>query len=342
MPVTKKVQRAERYPIARSPFSMRPTQREVARLLGESRDNLRRLVNYKEQFVQRRDLEINGKLRHLAYPESRLRSAHERLKFHLNKIQQPAYLFSPRRGKSQRDNAALHLEQVQYLTLDLKQFYPSTTSAMVRRWFINDLGMYQDVAGLMTHLVTIDDKVSFGSPLTPVLCTMVHRRMFDQIADICRARGLNMSLWVDDLTISGQFVTREVLREVRTVVRAFGLKTHKIKYRTGNRPVFITGIGVVGSNLVAPAKMNLKIKAAWEAYHAAQTDAERDACAQHLLTLLGTVRHIARRGSPLARRVADQMNSLRQKRAVLTVTTTTRSAQAGAALIANDAVGDPF
>nr|WP_200997092.1 reverse transcriptase family protein [Rhizobium rhizogenes]QCL10285.1 reverse transcriptase family protein [Rhizobium rhizogenes] len=306
----------EKYELPRSPFAQRPTQRDIGKLLGASRDHLRFLATHKEHFIVRRQ-EIIGKkqkLRDLKYPVSDLRGIHERLKFHLNKIKQPSYLFSPRRNRGQRDNAALHLGQHQYLTLDLKQFYPSTTAAMVRRWFRDEMEMYPDVAGLLTQLCTIDDQVSFGSPLTPVLCTLVHRAMFDRIADLCERRGLRYSLWVDDLTISGGFVHGDVAREIRQIIAGAGLRSHKIRFRTGNRPVFITGIGVVGRELVAPNTMNLRIKDLWESYHVAETVDERDGCIQALLAQLGTQRYISGPSSDLGRKASDQMNSLRQKR----------------------------
>jgi len=307
---------SERYELYQSPFAQGPTQRDVAALLGETRDDVRRLINYKEHFVVRRQIETGKKkkLRDLAYPEGRLRAAHERLKFHLNKIKQPSYLFSPRRNRGQRDNAALHLDQDQYLTLDLKQFYPSTTFQMVKRWFCDHLGMEEDVAGILAHLSTVDGRVSFGSPLTPVLCSLIHRPLFDRIAAVCRSRGLRYSVWVDDLTISGRFVPREVLNQIREIVRTAGLKSHSIRYRCGNRPVFITGIGVVGSSLVAPNSLHTKIRDCWAEYHSALTDDERDVLAQRLLSYLGTLRQIAGVSSKLGKKAADEMNSLRQQR----------------------------
>jgi hypothetical protein len=305
----------EKYDLERSPFSQRPTQREVAELLGESKADLIRLANYKDQFIVRRQENIGGKDRDLAYPVARLRGVHERLKFHLNKVRQPSYLFSPRKKRSQRDNAALHLDQEQYLSLDVKQFYPSTTEAMVYRWFVDELGMYEDVAGLLTRLSTIDGKASFGSPLTPVLCTLIHRPMFDRVSDICGARGLRHSLWVDDLTISGRFVPGQVVDGIRDIIRESGLRSHKIRYRSGNRPVMITGIGVVGRHLLAPNSLNLRIKQYWQELHDAETPEERASSAQRLLSQLGTVRHIVGSTSDVGRKASDQMNMLKQKRA---------------------------
>lgn len=309
-----KLPQYERYDLERSPFAQRPTQRDVAALLGETKADLQRLINYKDAFIVRRQETIGGKVRDLAYPVSRLRRAHERLKFHLNKVRQPSYLFSPRKKRSQRDNAELHLDQDQYLTLDLKQFYPSTTETMVYRWFVDELGMYEDVAGLLTRLSTVDGIVSFGSPLTPVLCTLVHRPMFDDISDICNARGLRHSLWVDDLTVSGKFIPGKVVTNIREAVRERGLRSHKINYRSGNRPVTITGIGVVGRNLLSPNSLNLRIKRYWKDLHEAVTNEEKVACAQLLMSQLGTVRHIVGQKSDVGMRAADQINMLRQKR----------------------------
>ena len=304
----------EKYDLEKSPFAQRPTQREVAELLGESKADLIRLANYKDQFIVRRQENIGGKERDLAYPVSRLRGVHERLKFHLNKVRQPSYLFSPRKKRSQRDNAVLHLDQDQYLSLDVKQFYPSTTEDMVYRWFVDELGLFEDVAGLLTRLSTIDGKASFGSPLTPVLCTLVHRGMFDRISDICVARGLRHSVWVDDLTISGKFIPGQVVTSIRDVIRERGLRSHKIRYRTGNRPVMITGVGVVGRHLVAPNSLNLRIKQYWQDLHNAETAEERASCVQRLLSQLGTVRHIVGSKSNVGQRTSNQMNMLKQKR----------------------------
>jgi RNA-directed DNA polymerase len=340
----------ERYDLSRSPFSQKPTKRDVAALLGESVNDLKTLSlpAFKEEFVVRRQQKTGKqqKLRDLVYPVSRLRRIHERLKFYLNKVKQPSYLFSPRKNRSQRDNAAVHLDQDQYLTLDLKQFYPSTTASMVRKWFEVELGMYADVARLLTDLSTIDDKVSFGSPLTPVLCTLVHRRMFDRIADVCAMHGLRYSLWVDDVTVSGKVIPGTVLEEIRAIVRDCGLKSHKIKFRSGKRPVYITGVGVVGRNLVTQNTLNLKIKQLWDEYYCSETDTEREICMQSLLSSLGTSRYIVGARTKAGKILSDQMNSLRQKKAKMHKRSTAQSfriLETRTAMAADNGLGEaPF
>lgn len=174
--------------------------------------------------------------------------------------------------------------------------------------------MYEDVAGMLTHLCTIRGKVSFGSPLTPVRCTLVHRTMFDQISEICANRWLRHSVWVDDLSISGNFVPGQVVDDIREVVRISGLRSHKVCYRAGNRPVMITGIGVIGRHLLAPNSLNLQIKQNWQELHEAQTADDKADCTLRLLTQPGTVRHIVGTRTDVGQRTANQMNALRQKR----------------------------
>ena len=314
MPRSRRRRIYERYELERSPFSQRPTQKKLAELLGMTRDDLRRNASYKEQCIIRRDEKINGKLRNLAYPVGPLRVIHEKLKFHLNKVKQPDFLFSPRKGMGQRDNAHHHLGNQQFLTLDLKQFYPSTTFSMVKSWLQNELGMMEDVAGLFAELATVDGVVSFGSPLTPVLVSMVHRKMFNEIANECKKRGLAYSVWVDDLTISGKMVEGDIVEIVRSIITSHGLMSHKVTYRFGYRPVFITGIGVVGSNLVAPQTLHIRIRDLWQQFHNAETDDEREDITQKLLAQMGTLRHITGPKSEMGRKTSDRMNSIRQKR----------------------------
>lgn len=304
--------RYEIYDLARSPLAQKPTQRDLAKLVGLKRDDLRSLANYKNEFITRKTILAGKKERDLAYPTGLLRSVHERLKFHLNKVKQPDYLMSPRKGRSQRDNAVRHLNNLQYVCLDIKQFYPSTTFQMVKRWAIDELGIYEDVAGLFAEIATVDGVVSFGSPLTPVLVSMVHRPMFNQIYDHCESNSLKNSLWVDDLTISGMETSGDTIEFLRQTIREHGLRSHKIKFRTGNKAVWITGIGVVGGCLIAPNRMHLKIKSLWDSYYEAETSQERQAIGPKLLSQMGSIRHIVGAKSKLGMRLADQMNSLRQ------------------------------
>lgn len=111
-------QRYERYLFDASPWCQNMTQRDLADLLGIEKSTLESLIDHKDEWIRRRTVPINKKLRDLAYPFGRLRQVHERIKYHMDKIKQPDYLQSPRKGHSQRDNALVHTGQNQFLSLD--------------------------------------------------------------------------------------------------------------------------------------------------------------------------------------------------------------------------------
>lgn len=316
MPKHRRRKLHERYELERSPLAQNPTQRDVAALVHETRDDLNKLATpcFKDQFLVRRMIFSNGKKRALVYPVAKLRAVHERLKFHLSKIIQPSYLMSPRKGRAQRDNAAAHLEAIEYLTLDLKQFYPSTTRSMIRNSLMEQFGMEADVAGLIAHLGTADDHACLGSPLTPVLTSLVHRPMFDAIADLCEMEDLSYTVWVDDLTISGERISGDFRAAVRTIVAEHGLRSHKLEVRTGNRPVFITGVGVVGASLIVPRRIELRARELWDEFKNAETLEEVDSASMRLLAHLGAIRYVVGKGSKRGQKIASEMNSIRQKR----------------------------
>lgn len=317
--------RYERYPFVNSPWVQDLTQADLAALLGTTKDRLETLIDTKEHWIRRKPMEIAGKQRNLALPVGKLRTVHERLKYHLNKIKQPDYLFSPRKGRSQRDNAGRHIGQNQFLSLDIRQFYPSTTNEHIYRWARYVAGLRDDVAGMITHLVAIDGKMPFGSPVSPVLTTHVHRDMFDQIDACCLERGLKMSLWVDDLTISGQFIEGEVITAIRKIISRCGFRTHKIRFRSGGRPVIVTGVPVVGDHIDAPLALHERVQLGYDAVRNSATDAERGKAIDRLLSALGSYRYHVGATTEAGRKAANRMHALRTRRSKLDLSVTTRS-----------------
>ncbi len=315
--------RYERYRFDQSPWVQDLTQRDLAELLGWKKQQLEALIRDKDRFVKREAKKIGSKLRHLAVPTGKLRTIHERLKFHFNKIKQPDYLFSPRKGRAQRDNAEHHAAQTQFLSLDIRQFYPSTTDEHIFRWAFHVAGLRADVAGLLTQLVAVDGRMPFGSPLSPVLTTHVHREMFDEINAICQANGLTMSLWVDDLTISGSFVRGALIEDIRAVIRRRGFQTHKIKFRSASRPVIVTGVPIERKRVVAPRGLHQRLQDGYQALRASATDVERGIAIDRLMSALGTHRYHLGSATPEGRLTSNRMQALRVRRARLDMSITT-------------------
>ncbi len=309
--------RYERYEFERSPWTQNLKQSDVATLLGFTKTQLEALIRDKETFIRRETKDINGKLRQLAVPIGKLRRCHEVLKYHLNKIRQPDYLFSPRKGRSQRDNAARHVGQNQFLKVDVCKFYPSTSGEHIFRWAYHVAGLRSDVAGLLKHLVAIDDRMPFGSPVSPILISLVHRPMFDQVFAASARCGVLMSLWVDNLVLSGPSVPGALLREIRDIIRGNGFQTHDIRFQEASRPVTITGVPIEDGRVVAPRSVHQRVKDGYVALRAANTDSDRLVATDVLLSNLGTYRYLVGSTTLEGRKTADRMNVLRRRRAQL-------------------------
>ena len=83
------MQRYERYAFEASPWVQDLTQRDLADLLGWRKQQLEALIRDKDRYIKREPKLIGSKMRNLAVPTGKLRTIHERLKYHLNKIKQP-------------------------------------------------------------------------------------------------------------------------------------------------------------------------------------------------------------------------------------------------------------
>ena len=163
--------KSEVHTIEASPFYRIGRQVDLISLTGCSLKSIKILARDRAKHYWRKEQKIGEKLRSIACPTGALRTLHEELQSRLTRIKQPDYLYSPRRGHTARRNAGLHEASDQIAKLDIRQFYPSTTSEHVYRFFRHRMDMVDDVAGLLTKLCTIDGRLPFGSPLSPILCT---------------------------------------------------------------------------------------------------------------------------------------------------------------------------
>jgi RNA-directed DNA polymerase len=276
----------ERYPLENSPFHRMGRAKDLAALLRLTPKQVTSLIVRRSALYWFKDEVIGGKQRSLAVPVGEMRAVHDLMKNLLGRIVLPDYLYSPRRGRAAVDNALRHQGARVVVKLDVKQFYPSTTDEDVFQFFHHRLGMVDDVAGRLTKICTINGKVAFGSPLSPVLCALVHDDLFGQVAARCELSGETLSLWVDDVTVSGDNVTKTLVRDITRLIAAKRLKAHKAQRSTQRQGIVITGT-FIGWNGPAPAnKSHLSVKAKLEALEAETDPGFRMKLAESLIGMM--------------------------------------------------------
>lgn len=248
---------SEVYQITRSPFWHLGRQRDLASLVRFDIKLLRALARSGEENYWTREEEIGNKKRVIVCPRGQMRKLHDTLKGLFGRIEQPDYLYSPRRKHTPYLNAFLHSDSNSIIKIDIKQFYPSTTSEHVFRFFRHHMGMVDDVAGLLTKLCTVNNKLPFGSPLSPVLCSLVHRKLFDRIFNAAKDVNLNGTLWVDDIAISGDVIPSGLLFRIKREIRYHNLRYHKVGRRNIRDGASVTGL-YLSNNVIVPMNKTFK------------------------------------------------------------------------------------
>ena len=99
--------------------------------------------------------------------------------------------------------AQLHLRKKYIVKVDLKDFFPSITAGRVRRLF-ESMPFYfsEDVAKLITGLVTTRGSLPQGSPASPVISNMICWKMDKIFMNYCKNKKILYSRYADDLTFS--------------------------------------------------------------------------------------------------------------------------------------------
>jgi hypothetical protein len=247
-----------RYAMEKSPLWKLTSIHLLARLMRVTPEALRATAadpTY-NRFV---DFTRPAKPRNVQEPTDRTMRIHYRLVKLLDSIQRPNFLHSATRKRSSISNARAHLGGENLAATDIRSFYESTTAQHVKKFFLNELGWPHDIAKIMASICTVDGHLPTGSCLSPLLSFFVHKRMFEDIDAVCAPHSVTMTLYVDDLTLSGRGVTAGLFHSVKRIVGRSNLITHKDRLVPRGRPVNVTGAIVGGSRLRLPNKQHKSV-----------------------------------------------------------------------------------
>lgn len=230
--------------------------------------------------------EKNGKVRLVQQPRPQLQRLHRRIHDLLSRIVTPNYLHSAIAGHSYITNAAAHSAAVPSIKIDVKKYFPSVPASAVFRFFAGPMRCNREVAGLLARLLTYQGHLPTGGSASPIIAFYAFKDMFDEIEALARAKGLTMTCYVDDMTLSGKRASRGALHQVRLIIARHGLKSHKVKFFPANRPRVITGVAVTAKGLRVPNRRHRAISQGFIEY---QTATDEDSAAKSLNKLIGRI-----------------------------------------------------
>ena len=230
----------KRVPLKGSALFRLTSPRRLAEMLLVPRATLERLVEAGDDNYLVRPDRKSGRI--IEEPKPQLKLIHQRFARLLAQIETPDYLHSGVKGRSYITNANAHGADDACVKLDIKKFFPSSSSHHVQRFFEDVLEYPPDVASRAKQLLTHDGHLPTGGNASPILSFWAYKPMFDEIDTLARENDCEFTLYVDDMSITGVFANRKFQQAARKIIARYGLRAHKAKTFSPNQPRVLTGI----------------------------------------------------------------------------------------------------
>jgi hypothetical protein len=259
---------SKKHSLNQSPFYKLKTKRKLIELLGFSMFELlvskKDIGNYKV-FDQ---IGNNGKSRTIQYPKDKQNEIHNRIANLLTRIELPEYLHSGRKKHSHITNAIQHLGSKKTLTTDIKSFFQSTTREMVFNFFYRTLCCSSDVSDVLSYICTYNSHIPTGSQLSMPLAFWANINMFEQLDNLSTSLNAVMTVYVDDLTFSGEQVNRHFLSIVKKIIVSNGHIPHPKKTKLFNKTDIkvITGVVIKENETLITNKQHMLIYQSLESW----------------------------------------------------------------------------
>lgn len=204
---------------------------------------------------------LKHKARQIQSPEAVLKRVQTRLANLLGRIELPNYLHSARKGRSYKSNARAHAFGHSVARIDIKKFYERAHASYIQKYFLEELRCSRDIAYRLTELVSYDRRLPTGSPASPIISFLAYRPMFDELHALATSMGLTMTVYVDDVVVSGPGIASHFIQPAQAIIGRYGLCAHKFSTTCAGLPMVITGLQQTANGESAPPQRFRKIRA---------------------------------------------------------------------------------
>ncbi len=239
------------------------TVSELAALLGISINELWRIANKANSTYTRwSEPKSSGGMRNFSAPHLSLKIVQKKLhKILFSEIDFGTPSNYGIRRKSNITNAREHIGNQVIFTIDLKSFFPSIRPERVIRAFKDELGCSDDVASLLTKLVTCDYQLPQGAPTSTDIANIVTFRLQRRLTGLAKQWGLKFTIYADDVTFSGKKIPENIENTVKMIVKDEGYRIHPVKGGVFGKS---TSQVVTGINIAHGASVG-KVQRIWRA-----------------------------------------------------------------------------
>lgn len=204
---------------------------ELATALGISVKELWRIANNANNLYSRwQEPKPSGGMRDLSSPYPPLKPIQQKLhKLVFAKIAFTDPSHYGIKSKSNITNARQHKGCRAIFTFDLKSFFPSIRPERVHRALVDELGCPEDLASLLTKLVTCNYQLPQGAPTSTDIANIVTFRLQRRLSGLAKQWGLSFTIYADDVTFSGTKIPDEVTHKIKAIIQGVGYRIHPTK-----------------------------------------------------------------------------------------------------------------
>lgn len=232
-------------------------------LLGRNRQYLASVVNsntshYREFKIPKR----SGGLRNISAPYPALQECQDWIYRNILtkvKIHPAAQGFTF--NKSIITNAKIHINQDQFLKIDLKDFFPSIKINQVITIF-KSLGYTHKVSFYLASICCYGDALPQGAPTSPMLSNIIAKTLDKRLMAFAKRFNLKYTRYADDLAFSGESIPVKFIEYITQIINSCGFTVNEKKtilQQEKNKRI-ITGISIADNEIKVPReyKRNLK------------------------------------------------------------------------------------
>lgn len=230
---------------ARPVRGMRRLEEVLVMPRAEIEELARRAQDHYHSFEK---IKRSGKARRIDAPVDPLRAVQRRIKRALiDPVKLPPRMLGGVKGCSPRMNAQAHVGAPVVLTMDIKDCFPSVSNKQVYRVFAERLGCLPDFASLLTLLTTLNGSLPQGTSTSTGLANLALLDLYDELDRIAESLSLQFTMWVDDITFSGDRAREAIEPAVEACRRhGYSLSASKMRVVHCGRRMEVTGIVVNG------------------------------------------------------------------------------------------------
>ncbi len=191
-------------------------------------------------------------------PCDTLKKAQRKIHNLLSEIPIPECVFSPAKGKSYVDNAKYHITSKEFYLLDIKNYYPNCKIHNVAYFFNKFMKCPPDIVAILAHLTTFNGYLPQGAPSSPILSYYSNIEMWTKIFTFIEKEEIKISVYADDITMSGKKIRKGLGWEVTKIIHNHGLSINRKKEaRITGKPALLTGV-IITDGKILPRNAHTK------------------------------------------------------------------------------------